>query len=186
MIWKEHVRAEGSAKRYVQQFISELNNGGVCSLDFYVDLIDNSLAQLDDDFDFHTRRWGVSGPGPNFRDAYIEDKILPKLTSMSFMRDFVMSLHKGQPVEPDFVRGDADLDGDVDVDDVTHILNYLFDSNGLVNFCFLANSADVDDDGAIEFEDASKLFAFLKGTHPEPEAPYPDPGEDTTPSQLDW
>ena len=186
--WRDTVNAPGSESRYVEQIISEVNNGGVCTLEFYEDLISSGLEHLGDDFDFHTSRWGAPGPDSDFLDNYIQEIIVPKLTSRDFLRDFVMSLHKGQAVEPNFVRGDADLDGDVDFDDVRHIFTSLFaNRKGLVNYCFLENSCDVDDDGVVEFEDAARLIGFLNGNrNHQPASPFPNPGQDNTVSGLDW
>jgi len=80
-----------------------------------------------------------------------------------------------------FVRGDADLSGEVNVSDAVQILEHLF-RGGARPAC--PDAADVDDSGKIAITDAVRLLGHLfRGEAPLP-APYPDPGQDTTPDGL--
>ena len=85
------------------------------------------------------------------------------------------------PENRDFVRGDANADGSVDIGDPLRVLQYQFrdaDSLGCVR------TADVDDDGQVNLTDAVVLlgFLFLGADHP------PDPfrrcDQDETPDGL--
>lgn len=71
-----------------------------------------------------------------------------------------------------FLRGDASLDGAVDIADAIRILESLFAPSGPVVQC--RDGADANDDGAIDISDAIRLLSFLFGLGP----PLPSPGSD--------
>jgi hypothetical protein len=93
---------------------------------------------------------------------------------------------------PNFLRGDADGDMDVDVDDATTILDYLFLGQWEV-WCH--DAMDVNDDatpdveydtGGVTIDDAVYLINFLYGGDL-PKPPFPDEGldpEGPTPGPL--
>lgn len=83
---------------------------------------------------------------------------------------------------PEFVRGDVNLDGGIDISDAIAILSALF-SGGLLE---CADAADTNDDGANDIADAVLLLSslFVPGSMPI-SAPSPDCGEDPTPDALD-
>lgn len=80
-----------------------------------------------------------------------------------------------------FLRGDPNGDGSINVADAVFCLNYLF--NGVVADCL--DAVDANDDGSTNIADAVALldFLFSGGTPPPP--PYPTPGSDPTPDNLD-
>ncbi len=80
-----------------------------------------------------------------------------------------------------FVRGDANVSGVVDLSDAIYILQTLF--GGFPELC--ADAADVDDDGEVVITDPIYLLGGLFTGGPLPPAPYPDPGTDPTPDDLD-
>ena len=85
-------------------------------------------------------------------------------------------------VEPvDFVRSDANRDGNTDLSDAVTTLNFLFAGSSID--CL--DAADSNDDGTLNITDPIYLlqFLFLGGTSPLP--PYPDAGRDATPDDLD-
>jgi hypothetical protein len=81
-----------------------------------------------------------------------------------------------------FKRGDANVDGGVDISDAIHILNGLF-VGGVVIDC--SDSADHNDDARVDISDAIHLLdhLFLGGAPPAP--PYPDCGADPSADVLD-
>jgi hypothetical protein len=79
---------------------------------------------------------------------------------------------------PEFIRGDANDDGMVDVSDAVYCINYVF-INGDQPSCLAA--ADADDNGEIDLIDAIVIlhYQFLGGAPPAP--PFPEAGPDPTP-----
>jgi hypothetical protein len=80
-----------------------------------------------------------------------------------------------------FRRGDADINGRLELTDAVRILNFLFLGTGIIN-CF--DSADADDNARIELTDAVRVLNFLfLGTGVIP-APHPNCGTDPTADTL--
>jgi hypothetical protein len=73
-----------------------------------------------------------------------------------------------------FIRGDSNLDAQVNIADPVFVLTGLFRRGGIE----CANAADANDDNQIDVSDAIYLlqFLFLRGLPPPP--PYPEPGYD--------
>ncbi len=82
---------------------------------------------------------------------------------------------------PDFIRGDANVDGDVNLADVIFLLQWLF-AGGDESACL--DAADCNDDGAIDLSDpvTGLLFLFSAGAIPDPGAE--SCGQDPTPDTL--
>lgn len=81
----------------------------------------------------------------------------------------------------EFIRGDANSDGGVDLSDPVAILNHLF--AGDVDLACL-DAADADDSGSVQITDAIfALDVLFGGGGPVPE-PSPDCGSDPTPDAL--
>lgn len=73
-----------------------------------------------------------------------------------------------------FIRGDANLDGTLDIGDPIAVLGFLF----LGGSMGCLEAGDFDDDGALDISDAVSALNFLFLGGPEPAEPYPDPGPD--------
>jgi hypothetical protein len=86
----------------------------------------------------------------------------------------------GSPIE--FLRGDADANGRVNLTDTIRILSYLFLGVSSLS-CPL--SADVDDNDILEITDGIGIlsFLFMGGSEPEPPGPWTC-GVDPTPGNL--
>lgn len=80
-----------------------------------------------------------------------------------------------------FIRGDANSDGSINIADSSFIFNFLF-AGGPQPQC--EDSADANDDGRIDITDGAFInnFLFLGGTSPP--QPYPNPGTDPTEDEL--
>ena len=82
----------------------------------------------------------------------------------------------------EFIRGDVNQDGTVDLSDAIGALSYLFIGDRGVD-CLQA--ADIDDSGSIDITDVFAVlsYRFLGGAAPP--APFPTCGDDPTPGSLD-
>lgn len=85
----------------------------------------------------------------------------------------------GPPTGPTFIRGDVNADGDVTVNDVVNLANYLF-GGGAAPLC--EASADANHDGVLDAGDMNYLVSFLFQNGPPPDSPYPDCGVEPNPS----
>jgi hypothetical protein len=81
------------------------------------------------------------------------------------------------PSGPPFVRGDANRNDVVAVDDVVVTADYLF-SSGTLPGCL--DSVDGNDDGVLDISDPVYVLFFLFLQGPPPPAPYPNAGDDPT------
>ena len=75
-----------------------------------------------------------------------------------------------------FIRGDANMDGVLDVGDVTAIANYV-NAGGALS-CL--DAADANDSGNVDIHDVAYLTIYLFSGGPEPAAPFPKTGADPT------
>ncbi len=77
-----------------------------------------------------------------------------------------------------FLRGDANGDGVVNISDVTKIDLWVADHNSVeINLI----AADVDDDQDVDSLDADYILAYLFQGGPAPPAPFPNPGTESYP-----
>jgi hypothetical protein len=83
----------------------------------------------------------------------------------------------------DFLRGDADASGRLDVTDAIRVLDYLFRGAGESLTC--KDAADSNDNGQIELSDAVFLLQALFQKGGAPPEPFPFCGADPTADQLD-
>ena len=80
----------------------------------------------------------------------------------------------------DFIRGDANGDGSIDISDAIFILLYITGQNDPA--CM--DALDSNDEGSINVVDAIYLFGyFFLGTD-SPPPPFPECGTDPTPDDL--
>ncbi|OUU22713.1 MAG: hypothetical protein CBC13_07380 [Planctomycetia bacterium TMED53] len=81
---------------------------------------------------------------------------------------------------PHFIRGDANLDSDLNIADAETILGALH----LGQTLDCEDAADCNDDGNLDISDVVSVLQFLFSGSPSPPAPYPDPGGDPTDDGL--
>lgn len=74
---------------------------------------------------------------------------------------------------PVFVRGDTNGDGEINIADASHLLNWLF-AGGVELPCQASGNANAD--GLVDIADASFLLNFLFSGGGAPPAPFPDCG----------
>ncbi|HNR98302.1 MAG TPA: lamin tail domain-containing protein [Planctomycetota bacterium] len=82
--------------------------------------------------------------------------------------------------EPEFIRGDANADGRVDISDPVKILSYLF-GHGVVS---CEDALDANDDGSINIGDAIYLLGYNFTHRAAPPPPFPECGPDPTEDTL--
>ncbi len=80
----------------------------------------------------------------------------------------------------DFLRGDVNEDGIVDIADGVNMLDYMF----LSGFTYCVDANDIDDDGVVNVTDAVNLFGYLFTGSSAPAAPFTVCGPDPTPDTL--
>lgn len=85
------------------------------------------------------------------------------------------------PAAPRFVRGDANMDGFVDIGDVIYHLSATF-TGGAPPPCL--DAGDANDDGHSDISDAVTLLMYLFLEDASPPPPFPHPGEDPTHDAL--
>jgi hypothetical protein len=81
----------------------------------------------------------------------------------------MIEVYLGQPPAPDFERGDANLDGQINLADPLTILGFLFQQNSPGIACL--DAIDCNDDGSIDLSDpiTELNYLFAAGTSlPEP------------------
>ena len=87
-----------------------------------------------------------------------------------------------RPLQSRFRRGDVNADGPIDLRDVQTILEHLFLGSERLS---CEDSADVDDDGAVDLADAIALARAIVGSDEMPAQPFPDLGADPSADELD-
>ena len=140
---------------------------------------ETTVLEVPDDLDWTQTRWTTREialrPGEN------------RLTVLGFSGDGASILGQDsvtvivEGAGETFLRGDADGDGVINLNDVLFTANYLF-LEGPAPSCF--DRMDADDSGRLDLTDALVLanYLFLEG--PLPAAPFPEPGVDPTPDGL--
>lgn len=88
----------------------------------------------------------------------------------------------GETRSGSFVRGDADTDERVNVADMVTTLLVLFGGSGASPPC--EDALDANDDGKVDAADPAYVGSFLFGRGPLLPPPYPRPGADPTPDNL--
>lgn len=86
------------------------------------------------------------------------------------------------PPAPQFLRGDANFDGAIDIGDILFHLNYAF-AGGATPVC--QDAADANDDALSDITDAVYLVCYLFVMGDPPPAPFPNVGADPTFDFLD-
>lgn len=141
----------------------------------------------------YTVRAGQGGPGLNTRISFVDGlrgsgQPVPTVftvdgVSVSPTRRLPLDVRGAEgPRVEDFIRGDPNDDGRVNIADPIWIINELF-RNGRPTTC--RDTADATDDGLVDLSDVMFLieYRFLGG--PRPEAPFPDCGGDPTADDIE-
>ena len=87
------------------------------------------------------------------------------------------------PTDSDFIRGDANFDGVVNVADGSFLQDYVGGAGGAAPPCF--DAADANDDGALNISDVVVIYDYLFSGGSEPPPPFPLTGSDPTTDSLD-
>ncbi len=103
-------------------------------------------------------------------------------------RDEVMAIYLaafevGVTSDPEFIRGEINGDGSIDIGDPTYLLNSLFVTGAPAPAC--ADSADVNDDGGVDIGDAVYALSHQFTSGPVPPSPFPNCGVDSTADALE-
>lgn len=139
--------------------------------------IPNNVALLpDESLTFVVSVVSTASPSPSIIDTL---DIIVVSNSNTNMLDQVTTETKVSTGE--FIRADANSDGNVDIGDAIKILEYLFLTAPAD--CMVA--MDVNDDEAVDVADAISLLANLFNGGASPPAPYPQCGNDPTAGALD-
>ena len=80
----------------------------------------------------------------------------------------------------EYIRGDANRDGVLDISDAVAILGHLFGGAGMP----CRDAADTNDDGAVNIADPVYLLSHLFAGGPPPPEPWQEPGTDPTEDDL--
>lgn len=123
-----------------------------------------------------TRTYGSPNPISNIYSGKPGDApIEPQLA------DGLVAILTGEP-EGEFLRGDSNDDGELDISDPVYTLNFLF-LGSTTPAC--EDAADANDDGEMDLSDAIWMLSFLFQGGPAPPAPGPFlRGPDPTPDGL--
>jgi hypothetical protein len=80
-----------------------------------------------------------------------------------------------------FLRGDPNLNGNVDLADAVYILQYLF-AGGARPVCL--DAADPNDSGSVDIGDGIYILSYLFTNGTPPAFPFPSPGVDPSTDEL--
>ncbi len=83
--------------------------------------------------------------------------------------------------DAEFLRGEVNGDGSINIADPVTILSYLF-SSGIIS---CEDAADANDDGAVNIADPVCLLSYLFSGGENLKPPFPEPGPDPTEDGLD-
>ncbi len=147
----------------------------------YNDLVDNQDYEIVNngtgDVDATQNWWGTANSeliSQKIYDFYDESN----LGIVRFIPFLGMPVAYGGQVE--FIRGDANIDGEVDIGDPIKILLYLFSRTQ----ASCLDAGDANDDGKLNIVDAQYLLNFLFWGGRAPAEPYPNAGVDDSEDDL--
>ncbi len=91
---------------------------------------------------------------------------------------FTFALAAPATAQSDFIRGDCNVDGNIDIGDPIFILGALFTPGAVQPTC--PDSCDLNDDGANDIADPVFGLAYLFSNGADPFSPFPNCGPDPT------
>ncbi|MEM7262965.1 MAG: FG-GAP-like repeat-containing protein [Planctomycetota bacterium] len=104
-------------------------------------------------------------------DVEWTDGSVTSLTAVAV--DRTITIFAEEPIDPDFLRGDVNADGGVNIADAVSILSGLFGTPGAI---LCAAAADSNDDGGQDIGDAVYVLSYTFSGGAAPPAPFPDCG----------
>jgi hypothetical protein len=111
----------------------------------------------------------------------LEDKGLDAISDTADNATFVVAITQASGGGGAFVRGDANVDGALDIADPIQTLAHLFASGPML----CKDAADANDDGAVDIADPIMHLAQLFAGGPNPPPPFGRCGPDPTDDALD-
>jgi hypothetical protein len=106
----------------------------------------------------------------------------PRLLPLVVLLALVLATVTRQCVAANFVRGDVDGNGKIEIGDAVSITGYLFTGTPKTLGCL--DAADPGDTGQVSISSAVYLLEFLFLGGPPPASPYPSCGQDPTLDDL--
>ena len=106
------------------------------------------------------------------------------LTLIDELADVVIILQQEGLVLPDFIRGDASWDGEINIADAVMMLTVLF-GGGCGTICDCPDALDANDDSANDISDPIYVLMYLFSNGNPPPPPFPACGTDPTTDSLD-
>ena len=88
---------------------------------------------------------------------------------------------KARIEDPEFMRGDSNDDGVLDISDAVTVLRSQFHGDAVVH---CEDAGDANDDGRLDISDAIYIFGYLFRGGPPPISPFPNPGRDFSGDEL--
>jgi len=102
---------------------------------------------------------------------------MSRIRGLALLAALVLAPIVPAAAQSSFVRGDCNVDQNIDISDPVFLLGVLF-SGGTPSSC--ADACDGNDDGSLDIADAVFGLAFLFSGGSAPAAPYPNCGTDPT------
>ncbi len=157
----------------------------VANKDYQINIVDDSVYVRTDDGKFAlslpvSEVIGDVLEGNNFITK-INGKVYINTLPAESEGGFSPSGDEEEETNLNFIRGDANMDGTLDISDGIYIKNYLY-HGGPRPSCL--DGADANDNGIVDVNDALYLENYLFSGGPEPFAPYPTCGTDMTFDEL--
>jgi hypothetical protein len=97
------------------------------------------------------------------------------ITASALVLTFSASL-LADPTTSDFIRGDANCDGLISIDDATQVWGWLFEGDPISCDCF--DNMDADNNDSITFVDGVYISNYLFKGGPDMDPPFPDCGQE--------
>ncbi len=104
------------------------------------------------------------------------------LTLIDELADVVIILQQEGLVLPEFIRGDATWDGEINIADAVMMLSVLF---GCTPICSCPDVLDANDDSGNDISDPVYILMYLFSSGNPPPPPFPACGPDPTTDSLD-